>query len=391
MNKGFTPSQLINRDLDRIKNYKELLDFYHGRHWEGYPRRGEKRLTFNYTKVVIDKITSYLMSGTNFTVESIEDSDEARARAQRAEQALHRVYEENNLEQLDFETEIDCAILGDACFKVIWDTERKGVRITTPDIQGIYAWWLGDDPSRVWRVASKYNLSSEEAEILYKVKPKSKTADVVELWTAQEFELWLDETLVEKKPNPYGFIPFIIHPNNRGDAVLRKLLSFVPDAVFIEGNKAYIVNPQSSDSSAYSYGSSHPLLEGKYQRKGWGLNRVQVEGYDPTGDELIVVDSFSWAEITKLYDRLSQVEDRNIDTVAEAEQRGEAYLRQAEIESATSAIRIPPNCGQQLYDVIDITDSRAGLSEEKKRLIGLTLVYHHHRGEYEQRLLLGAV
>ena len=215
MNKGFTPSQLINRDLDRIKSYKELLDFYHGRHWEGYPRRGEKRLTFNYTKVVIDKITSYLMSGTNFTVESIEDSDEARARAQRAEQALHRVYEENNLEQLDFETEIDCAILGDACFKVIWDTERKSVRIATPDIQGIYAWWLGDDTSRVWRVASKYNLSSEEAEILYKVKPKSKTADVVELWTAQEFELWLDETLVEKKPNPYGFIPFIIYPNLR--------------------------------------------------------------------------------------------------------------------------------------------------------------------------------
>ena len=53
-----------------------------------------------------------------------------------------------------------------------------------------------------------------------------------------------------------------------------------------------------------------------------------------------MVDSFSWAEITKLYDRLSQVEDRNIDTVAEAEQRGEAYLRQAEIESATSTILI---------------------------------------------------
>ena len=117
------------------------------------------------------------MSGITFTVEAIEDSDEARARAQRAEQALHQVYEENNLEQLDFETEIDCAILGDACFKVIWDTERKSVRITTPDIQGIYAWWLGDDTSRVWRVASKYHLSSDEAEILYKVKPRGKTAN----------------------------------------------------------------------------------------------------------------------------------------------------------------------------------------------------------------------
>ncbi len=189
-----------------------------------------------------------------------------------------------------------------------------------------------------------------------------------------------------------GYYPdFTIHPDNRGDAVLRKLLSFVPDTVFVEGNKAYIVNPLPSDSSAYSYGSSHPLLEGRYQRRGWELNRVRVEGYDPTGDEAILVDSFSWDEITRFYDRPRQVEDSNIDTVAEAEQRGDAYLRQAEIESATSTIRIPPNCGQQLYDVIDITDSRAGLSEEKKRVIGLTLVYHPRHGEYEQRLLLGKV
>jgi len=215
MNEGFTPSQLINREMDRLKSYKELLDFYHGRHWEGYARRGEKRLTFNYAKVVIDKITSYLMSGITFTIEAIEDSDEARAKAQRAEQALYRVYEENRLEQVDFETEIDCAILGDACFKVIWDTETKRVRITAPDIQGIYAWWLGDDTSRIWRIASKYNLTSDEVEILYKLKPKGKIANVVELWTAQDFDLWVDNVLVEKKPNPYGFIPFVIYPNLR--------------------------------------------------------------------------------------------------------------------------------------------------------------------------------
>ena len=215
MNEGFTPGQLNRRDIDRLKGYKELLDFYHGQHWEGYARRGEKRLTFNYAKVIIDKITSYLMPGITFTVEPALDSDEARARAQRAEQALYQVYEDNNLEQLDFETEIDCAILGDGCFKVIWDAESKAVKITAPDIQGIYAWWVGDDTSRVWRVASRYSLTADEAEILYQVKPKGKVANIVELWTAQEFELWLDDALVEKKPNPYGFIPFIIYPNLR--------------------------------------------------------------------------------------------------------------------------------------------------------------------------------
>ncbi|GAG31559.1 unnamed protein product, partial [marine sediment metagenome] len=90
MNEGFTPSQLNHRDIERLKGYKELLDFYHGQHWEGYPRRGEKRLTFNYAKVIIDKITSYLMSGITSAVDAAEDSDEARTRAQRAERALYQ-------------------------------------------------------------------------------------------------------------------------------------------------------------------------------------------------------------------------------------------------------------------------------------------------------------
>ena len=66
-------------------------------------------------------------------------------------------------------------------------------------------------------------------------------------------------------------------------------------------------------------------------------------------------------------------------------------MRQAEIESASGAIRIPVNCGQQLYDVIALTDSRAGLNDEKKRVLELTLVYNPGHGQYEQQLSLGAV
>jgi len=172
-------------------------------------------MTFNYAKVFVDKVTSYLMSGINFAVDAVEDSSEARVRAQKAEAALYQVYENNNLEQLDLETEIDCAILGDACYKVIWDHETQQVRVTAPDIQGIHAWWLGDDASRIWRVASKYCLGAEEAELLYKVKPRTKTATIVEVWTDRDFELYLDNVLQEKKSNPYGFIPFIIYPNLR--------------------------------------------------------------------------------------------------------------------------------------------------------------------------------
>ena len=208
------PMQLVHRDLERIKGYRELLDFYHGHHWTR-EKRSERQLTFNYAKVFIDKVTSYLMSGINFSVEPEDDSPEARERARRAEEILYQVYEANHLEQLDLETEIDCAILGDACYKVIWDAEMGEVRVTAPDVQGIYAWWLGDDPSRVWRVASKYTLSAEEVELLYKIKPKGKQATIIEVWTDREFELYLDNALLESKLNPYGFIPFVIYPNLR--------------------------------------------------------------------------------------------------------------------------------------------------------------------------------
>jgi hypothetical protein len=51
------PSQLNRLDLDRIRGYKEYLDFYHGRQWEGRERRGERRLIFNYARVFVEKIT----------------------------------------------------------------------------------------------------------------------------------------------------------------------------------------------------------------------------------------------------------------------------------------------------------------------------------------------
>jgi len=243
----FNPSHLNRMDTQRLAAYRSNLDFYQGAHWPTQSRH--RQLVFNYAKVSIDKLTSFLMPGLSFACyptgarlslrgaqrRSNLDSEEARAR--RAEQLLRQVYEKNNLQQLDYETEIDAAILGDGCYKVIWDTDEKRIRITAPDVSGIYAWWLGDDTSRVWRIASQYKLTWEEVEVLYgndrqlvgdKPRPyenrsggvhprliPKKQATITELWTDKAFDLYLDNGLIESRPNPYGFIPFIIFPNLR--------------------------------------------------------------------------------------------------------------------------------------------------------------------------------
>ena len=257
----FTPAHLNRMDTQRLASYRANLDFYNGSQWQQTSRY--RQLVFNYAKVSIDKVTSFLMPGLGFAcyptgaplslrgAQRRSNLQNEEARVRKAEQLLRQVYEQNNLQQLDYETEIDTAILGDGCYKVIWDTGEKRVRITAPDVSGIYAWWLGDDASRVWRVASRYTLTQDEIQMLYgdviasaakqsqgiatsprfigaprndtslslrgtPVPKQSQGKDrvvVTELWTAKDFELYLDNDLIQSKPNPYGFIPFVIFPN----------------------------------------------------------------------------------------------------------------------------------------------------------------------------------
>jgi len=206
----FNPAELARIDTNRLADYTTNLNFYNGSQWEKKGRH--RQLVFNYAKVAIDKVTSYLMQGLTFAFYPTENTDELKAKVIHAEHLLQDVYQSNNLQQLDWETEIDTAILGDGCYKVIWDPDEKRIKITAPDVRGIYAWWIGDDLSNVWRVASRYKLSKAEADLLYGA---TKAATVTELWTSKDFELFLDNDRIESKPNPYGFIPFVIFPNLR--------------------------------------------------------------------------------------------------------------------------------------------------------------------------------
>ena len=215
MNSLTTPQQLARADLDRMRHYGEYLTFYNGEQWQQRAIRGEKHLTFNYAKALVDKATSYLLSGMSPAVDPPEQGEAAAKASRSAEKAIHGVYSANDLQALDFDTEIDCAVLGDAAYKVTWDERRKRVRVTSPDVQGLYAWWMPDDVSTVYRVASRYQLCADEVEMLYGIKPAGKRAWVVEVWTESRFELWVDNDQVTTTLNPYGFIPFVIFPNLR--------------------------------------------------------------------------------------------------------------------------------------------------------------------------------
>jgi len=202
---------LAQLDRARFSSYKSNLDFYNGSQW---PARSKNRqLVFNYVKIAVDKVTSYLMSDLSYSFDPLPGANPAIAK--RAEDLVYQVLDQNNCAELDYTTEIDTAILGDGCYKVTWDPLEKRIRINAPDINGLFAWWTGDDLSRVYRIASRYTLEADEVALLYNRSVTKKTAQITEVWTVKEFNLFLDNDIIDRKPNPYGFIPFIVFPNLR--------------------------------------------------------------------------------------------------------------------------------------------------------------------------------
>jgi hypothetical protein len=189
-----------------------------------------------------------------------------------------------------------------------------------------------------------------------------------------------------------SFYPdFTINPGDRGDNVVKTLLSFVSDVVFMEGNKAYLANPQANDSSIYSYGTVHMIRGARFGQKMGDANRILVEGLNVGTGNPIVVDNFNWEGIERCGDNLLRIEDGNIGTEALGEGRGEAVLDKLRLSSASGFILVTPNCGQQICDVIDVTDARLGLTSNLRRVVGLNLTYEPMKAIYEQKLMLGGV
>ena len=161
-------------------------------------------------------------------------------------------------------------------------------------------------------------------------------------------------------------------------------ITSIPDLV---GGPSFTgICPRAGAGRAYSYGVDHALLRGRYLASVAETNRAQVFG------DGVFAERLDWPGVEAAYDRLAQVHDLNLTTVAQAEDRGDAVLRKAALTAEDGEIAAPVNCGQELYDVIEVTDAGAGLSAAKRRVLGIELHYSTGaKAAYEQRLGLGGV
>ena len=113
------PRVLASRDSDRLRRYREYLDYYEGRRGSPPARGRERTLTFNYARAMVEKGASYLVTEHRPQAVPADETPAARRQAAEAERALLEVWEENDLARLDLETEVDTAVLGDGAFKVV--------------------------------------------------------------------------------------------------------------------------------------------------------------------------------------------------------------------------------------------------------------------------------
>jgi len=238
-------------------------------------------------------------------------------------------------------------------------------------LHGRDGWWLLDR----WRARRQFSWAQGDKNIF-------QLLSFIFARAGLEFSAFsTSDALVNQYP------AFTIHPRESGATAVRRLLEMAPDVLFFVSDCGYIKNPTPDEQSAYSYGSDHAVLEGRYASSAQGINRVQVYG------DGIMSEKFDWDELVKVYDRLGQVHDLNLDTLAKAEARGDAELREQKMAAKGAEILVPTNCGQDLYDVIESNDERAGLTSVKRRVMGITMRYSTSGREarYDQRLRLGGV
>ena len=186
-----------------------------------------------------------------------------------------------------------------------------------------------------------------------------------------------------------GFYPdFTIHPGDDGASVVDRLLDLVPDVLFIEGCRAWLVHPQASDLASYAYGVTHPVLAASHFERLPAANWVSVAGIGSGGAD-ILADFFDWESIPHADELRLVIRDANLNTLDLVQQRGAAVLRKSAISVISGKIIVPANCGQQLYDVIGITcDGAAALV---RRVLGITLIWSRSKSSYLHELTLTGV
>jgi hypothetical protein len=178
---------------------------------------------------------------------------------------------------------------------------------------------------------------------------------------------------------------------------LRRLLDFVTDGLVPREALCFAKDLLATETPCYSYSTnpsnptnSHPILKGEYGEN-LTITHTQVSG--DTEDEPPVhvrEAAFDWPLLALGIDNLAMQYDPNLEEPDQAQKRADALLRTQQTQSTPATLIVPTNVGQELYDVVKVTDTRVGLADKNFRVLAIQTDYDRRKALYEQKLTLGA-
>jgi hypothetical protein len=134
----------------------------------------------------------------------------------------------------------------------------------------------------------------------------------------------------------------------------------------------------------------HVILDGQYATETPEKNRMFVIGRDAYGNP-VWGEAQDSTEIGLVGERLDFQQELAIPTTAQAADVASAVLSKMRLMGKRGVILIPPNCGQELFDVVQISDFGANQSAVKFRVLGIRFEYNPKQARYRHKLILGGI
>lgn len=194
----------------RLNRYALAWAMFLGHHWSSLREAGEPQLTFNYCRSLSEFITNFTF-GKGIGFRSPKSTEAI------VPQVLQEVWEvDNNKEAILFETGQTGSVAGDVFIKTAWEppfTDPAGwfhpgrVRILPVNPAHAFPEWHPHDRTRLIRFKMRYRFWGTAAEGTRQV------FTYTELITDEAIEEYLNDELIDSRPNPLGRIP-IVHVAN---------------------------------------------------------------------------------------------------------------------------------------------------------------------------------
>src|SRR6059058_23933 len=196
----------------RLNRYAQNFAFYLGHHWAYRRESGEPQTTFNYVRALSDFITNFTFSrGVEFqTPKETEHIIPG---------LLKKVWEvDNNKTEVLWEMGQNGGVTGDCFVKIAWDPafeDSEGnvhpgrCRILPLNPAYAYPEWHPHDRERLLRFKLKYRFYGTTIEGTRTVMTYT------EIITDDTVEEYLNDELIDQRPNPLGAIPVVHIPNVR--------------------------------------------------------------------------------------------------------------------------------------------------------------------------------